>query len=131
MDRLTWHFPTGARESPAYYLNRVFDLVGVRIHSAVAPASDLEVDILEEGVSIFADHAGAAPYPGTAFPYYPRTPNTWAVLLRGETEELDAEDFRKTDIGPGWVTCIVGQDGGASNFTVQLDLEKVDEEVSE
>jgi hypothetical protein len=129
---LTWHFQRGTREFPSYYIDE-FDLVAVRIHAEGAPTSDLEVDILENGVSIFSDHAGMDPYPGTAVPFYKRTPETWAVLLKGENEELDADDFRKSDIGPGWVTLKVGSDGGASNVTVQLDLERVSEdgEVSE
>jgi hypothetical protein len=130
---LTWHFHRGERLFASYYLADEFELVAVRIHADGAPTSDLEVDILDEGVSIFADHSGMLPYPGTAAPFYRQTPNTWATLLAGETEELDAEDFRKEDIGPGWVTLKIGSDGGASNVTVQLDLERVsdDGEVSE
>ena len=128
---LTWHFLRGERQFASYYLSESLDLVAVRIHAEGSPTSDLEVDILEEGVSIFSDHAGTEPYPGTAAPFYKRTPNTWATLLAGETEDLEADDFRKDDIGPGWVTLKVGSDGGASNVTVQLDLEFEDGEVSE
>jgi hypothetical protein len=127
MERLTWHFPTGQREAPAYYLADAYDLVAVRIHAAKTPARELEVDILEDGVSIFADTAQS--HAATATTRYRKdAPSTWVTLVGDDAAELDAENFRKDDIGPGWITALLGQDGGASNFTVQLEIEKVADE---
>lgn len=133
MDRLTWHFPgRGQREAPAYYLADGFELVAVRIRAEQAPIQvDFEVDILEEGVSIFADSDVAFQSMGTT-PYHKDSTSTYVKLVKGDSIELDAENFRKDEIGPGWVTCVIGSDGGASNVTVQLDIEAPEEpDVSE
>ena len=130
MDRvLTWHFPRGVRESPAYYMETDYQPLAVRIYAEGPPSGgDLQVDIFDDGASIFANHAGTLPYPGTAAPFYPQGPNTWASLLKGETEELDAEDFGSQEIEVGSkVTCSLGDTGGAQNITVHLELSKADE----
>jgi hypothetical protein len=126
---LTWHFPRGVRESPTCYMETDYQPEAVRILAEVAPsAGDLEVDIFVNGVSIFADHSGTLPYPGTAAPFYKQPSNTWVYLLKGETEELDAEDFGSNELGAGSkVTCVLGGTGGAQGITVHLELSKVDE----
>jgi len=127
---LTWHFPVGGDKSvPSYYMETDYQPEAVRIYAETAPtAGDVQVDIFDDGVSIFNDHAGMEPYPGTAAPFYKRTPNTWVSLLKGETEELDAEDFSSEELGVGSkITCALGTTGGAQNITVHLELSKVDE----
>ena len=128
MDRvLTWHFPVGGNgASPTYYIETDCKPEAVRIYAEVAPKTgDLEVDIFDDGASIFNSHV---PYLTSARPYRARTPNTWVFLPKGDTEELDAEDFIGGDIEAGSkVTCALGSINGAQNITVHLELSKMDE----
>jgi hypothetical protein len=130
MDKsLTWHFQRGERRFASYYLDKDYRPVAARIYAEGAPTSDFEVDILAEGVSIFADTVGASQSHGTT-PGHENPASTYARLLPGENTETDADNFCTEDIS-GWLTLQVGSDGGASNVSVQLDLERVSEEDEE
>lgn len=51
---LNWHF--GGPDQPSFYIERDYTPSHLRIYSPVAPSGgDLEIDIRDDGVSIFAD----------------------------------------------------------------------------
>ncbi len=53
---VVWHF--GSEEQPAYYAERDLTPAHLRIHAVNAPTGgDLEIDIRDDGVSIFANQA--------------------------------------------------------------------------
>jgi hypothetical protein len=53
---LTWYF--GDTAQPSYYMEKDYVPVNVRLHAVTAPAVDeLEVDITDDGVSIFANQS--------------------------------------------------------------------------
>lgn len=130
MDRcLTWHFPVGGDKSvPTYYAETDYEPVAVRIYAETPPtAGDLEVDILADGVSIFNDHAVTHEATPTVMKHSDPA-NTYVILPKGDNLETDAEDFIGGYIAESsLVTCSLGQTGGASNITVHLELNKMDE----
>ena len=132
---LTWHRHitkhNETRIGPAFYMEADYEVVAVRIHSETAPTSgDVEVDILDDGVSIFSNRASSFSTPssqkgvvGTSNPV-----RTTAILLKGETTEIDAEDFNQNPIEIGsWVTCSIEKRDTCENLTVHLELLKVSE----
>jgi hypothetical protein len=132
MDRvLTWHFPKGGDKSqPAYYMETDYQPSAVRIYAEKAPAAgDCQVDIFDDGVSIFNDTATVRPYFSSTVRYSKDAASTYVILPQGDNAEVDAEDFTGNPIEAGsWVTCVLGTTGGAENVTVHLELTRMDED---
>ena len=130
---LTWNcLSSGGNKyhiGPTYYMDADYIPTAVRIIAEEAPdVEDAEFDIYDDGVTIFADRA----------PKYLHTrtgkvesdgAKTTVLLHVDESEEVDADDFAEdTVIEEGsWVTCNCVKDGGGRNFTVHLELEKLDD----
>ena len=131
---LTFHQTAGGnpqRIGPTYYMEADYTPIAVRIYAVNAPTRDAQVDIYDDGVSIFTnntpriinqttgkDETGAA--------------TTAAVLTKGQNSEDVAEDFGTTQIDKGsWVHCMLRDSGGGNNFTVQLELFSPDEPLEE
>jgi hypothetical protein len=125
---LTWHLPrTGCSDLPAFYADDDYEKVAVRIHADGAPTGgDFELDIFDDGVSIFSNHATT--YVDTAdSDSYSDPANTKVAMHKGDTAEPDAENFTSDLIDEGsWITCVVYATGGAKNVTVHLELNKFD-----
>ena len=112
----------------AYYIDGEYDKVAVRIYAGTAPVRDAEIDIFDDGVSIFSN----------------RTSRTWnittgvettgadateAILPAGENSEELAEDFTNSVIEKGsWLHCNLVDAGGGKDFTVQVELHQVSED---
>ena len=126
---LTWHYAESGSILPAFYADEDYEKVAVRIHADTAPNSgDFEVDIFDDGVSIFNSHAM-----DTVFSELGRAktavPVTKVVLPKGDTAEVDAEDFTAVSIEEGsWLTCVVYNIGGAANVTIHLEVDRLGEE---
>jgi len=59
---LVWHF--GSSEQPAYYMERDYTPTAVRLYARiVASGGDLEVDIRDDGASIFANQSSEVTTP--------------------------------------------------------------------
>ena len=54
---LNWHIPYPGAPLPAFYMERDYVPEKVRIYAQDAPSSDFEVDIRDDGATIFADRA--------------------------------------------------------------------------
>lgn len=127
---LTWHFPEGGDKSqPTYYAETDYEPMAVRIIADVAPASgDCQVDIFDDGVSIFSNNAAHYVYVSSTQRERSDPANTYVILPEGDNLEADAEDFAPGYIEAGsLVTCALGSTGGARNVTVHLELSKMDE----
>jgi hypothetical protein len=116
------------RIGPTYYIEADYEKVAVRIYAETAPTRDAEIDIFDDGVSIFNSRASTH----ISLPSGFRTvtsDKTTAVLAGGENSEVDAEDFNDTPIEKGsWIHCNLVDAGGGKNFTVQLELRQVSED---
>ncbi len=206
---LTWIIPEkvrdGTRQGGTFYIEEDYDKLAVRIHARVAPSlGDLEVDIMDDGVSIFNDRASSyatksivaseiefgthsataftvgetingatsgasgkiltkSSSPGhltltligtTAFTkgetitgassgatgtvdafvrggnpivFTSDASKTGVILSEGDNEGEDAEDFNDNTIEVGsWLSCDIGETGGAKDITVSLELERQD-----
>ena len=108
---LTWRVNgIGETLGEVYYMERDYIPLHVRIYSRIAPVKgDLEVDIKDDGETIFGDYA---------------------ILGQGENGTAMAEDFL-TDIvleEGSWVSLDIVDTGGANEFTVHLELESLTED---
>lgn len=127
------HGTTGneTRMLPTYYIEADYTPVAVRIHAEDAPTSDAEVDIFDDGVSIFNSRASNLINPSSGV----RTivQNTTAVVLpAGSKSEENAEDFSNTLIEEGsWVHCSLVNAGGGFDFSVHLEISSSDEPLTE
>ena len=131
---LTWHEPdlngNHGRIGPTYYIESDYEPVAVRIQAVVAPdGGELEIDILDDGVSIFENRTSRLTNPtdviGKTIDF--GTPSTIAVLSKGENTEVDAETFI-TDLtieSGSWVYCEIVNQGDCRNVTVHLELAKL------
>ncbi len=132
---LTFHRtePSGneVRMSPsAYYIERGYTPVAVRIYAETAPLVDALVDTFDDGVSIFNNRTSRIINPisgvnqsGAAV--------TAVSLPEGTRSEEHAEDFSASIIAEGsWVYATLVC-GGGRNFSVQLELHSEDEEATE
>lgn len=131
---LTFHRlePAGnaVRMSPsAYYIDEDSKPVAVRIYAEDAPLGDMEVDIFDDGTSIFTDNASYSFNLTTGVTS--GTANTKVLLVKGENGEEFAENFAEgTVIEEGsWVWCVLEKANGAKNVTVQLELESMSEDI--
>jgi len=131
---LTWHLSSvGSKEErvgPAYFIETDYVPVAVRIHAEIAPhLTDAAFDIFDDGVSIFADRGSKVKNHITGA-ILSDVSTTTVLLMKGETEEVDAEDFKEyLHIEKGsWVTCEVKEGGQGKNFSVHLELLRVEEE---
>lgn len=112
---LTWHIDHrrggDASQGPLYYADHDYTPGAFRILARQVPATELRVDIRDDGVSIF--NLG------------------YAELTRGETLEENAEDYpaEVAVIAEGSVISLhVVRTGEADDFTCELEVEW-DEEV--
>jgi len=130
---LVWHYHDSVgnetRMAPsAYYIDADYAKVAVRIYAETAPLSDAEIDIFDDGTSIFRSNAFTKFNLSTAR----RTvvsDTTTVVLVKGQNSDEVAENFNDTPIEEGsWVYCNLVDAGGGSNFTVQLELRQVSED---
>lgn len=99
---LNWFF-NGQPELPAYYAEQGYNAENIRLYSSGAPGKVCKVDIRDDGVSILSHYA---------------------ELSGQETLEELAGVFSSTSIDEGSViTCHIIDAGGASNLSIQLELE--------
>lgn len=126
---MTWHVPDVPFpvSLPRYYADADFQKDALRVYADIAPVEgDLEIDIRADGVSIFQNQPS---YSFTTDGQRINTPTSTAVLIKGENEELDGEDFNDGSIEEGaWVTCHIENARGAKGITIQLELTKVGQE---
>ena len=127
---LSWFIPgtptsNTARQGPTFYIESSYEPTAVRIYAEKAPTiSDMEIDIFDDGVSLFNNRRDE---PGVNVKSFPLAKTT-VLLPAGEHEELDAEDFVGEDIEEGsWVYLIIPVSAGAQNITIQLELEDASE----
>ena len=114
--------------APAYYIDADYEKVAVRIHANTAPTREAKIDILDDGVSIFADQGQQSVHLTTGV-ISTLGSGTSATLAAGENSEESAEDFAEGNIEEGsWLTCKLVNAGGGKNFTVQLELHQVSED---
>lgn len=99
---LNWFF-NGQPEMTAYYAEQGYSPENIRLYSSAAPGRTCKVDIRDDGVSILSHYA---------------------ELSGQETLEDLAGVFSSTGIDEGSViTCHIIDAGGASNLSIQLELE--------
>ena len=128
---LTWAYENCANQTyigPRYYIEHDSEPISVRLHAGIAPTlDDAEVDILVDGVTIFADRT-VAPIRTSGTPYT-YTPSTTAVLCMGDNYEDSAEDFKDplVILAGSWVWCVPKKDGGGKDFSVHLVLSELNE----
>lgn len=126
-----WHIPHPGARLPRYYVKQDIAPVKLIIMAEQAPGIDCEVDIRDDGVTIFADR-GLRPT-SKAASRLTGTSKTTAVLPKGATLEEAAEDFVEGVIieAGSVLSCHEIDFGGASNITVQLEVEDVEDEDDE
>lgn len=112
----------------AYYLEKDYNKVAVRIYAERVPQRDAKIDIFDDGVSIFKNRAvdGINRTTGvrTSAPAV-----TEAILSKDNNAAEIAGDFTDDVIaGDSWVHCNLVDAGGGKNFTVQLELEELEGE---
>ena len=111
----------------AYYLDGEYDKVAVRIYAEKAPVRDAQIDIFDDGVSIFSNRTSKA-YNPTSGEDITGEATTTVTLPVGENSEEIAENFTTDLIKEGsWVYCNLVDSGGGYNFTVQLELSQMSE----
>lgn len=131
---LTFHGLNATSNSlgATYYIEGDYTPVAVRIYAEKAPQGDTNIDIYDDGVSIFGNRTPLTYSTG-------RTDDptvTAAVLSAGLNSEEHAEDFATDSEGTitiekgSWVHCTLDGDG-ANNISVQLELYTGDEELTE
>lgn len=120
----------GSRIGAAYYMEADYSPVAVRIEAEKAPSDgELEVDIYDDGVSIFTNTAAVfSAAPTTKGPTLTSNPSKTTVSLTvGQTHEELVANFKSGNIAEGsWITCKIFENRGASNITVQLELEEIE-----
>ena len=126
---LTWFIPDSPNpvSLPRYYMDADYEKVGLRVYAEQAPVEDdLGIDIQADGVSIFQNQSSTT---FTTGGQRTTTPVTTPVLNKGETSQDDAPDFND-DLIPAesWVSCVISDMSGAKRITIQLELDKVDEQ---
>jgi len=115
---------------PRYYMEADYAPIAVRTYVQVPPSSeDAEFDIYVDGVSIFANRASNTVYEQGGVQTY-ATAITKQIIDDGESEQVDAEDFRNELVieQGSWVSCRLIKDGGGQNFSIHLELSELDEE---
>lgn len=130
---ITWHIPYPGFPLSQFYVERDYTPEKVRILAENAPGgTESKIDIRDDGVSIFVEKGlhpeskSASRLIGTSIQ------NT--TLPKGATVEEDADDLPESPpaIEAGSVlTCHEIDLAGASNVTVQLELESLDDEDEE
>jgi hypothetical protein len=110
---------------PAYYLEKDFDPVAVRIRAESAPtASEAVFEIYADGVPIMNDYSFS--YSDYIIDTQHYSGNYDFTLTKTETTDDMADDFNGNSLEAGtWVTCVIKEDGSGKNFTVQLELDEV------
>lgn len=113
------------RIGPTYYMDGDYMPVALRVHAEGAPSDrTLEIDILDDGVSIFTNRASIQNNAITSA-VERQTTQTTGSLPKGENTEDNADVFKSGKIAEGsWVHCEMPYDGNARNVTIQLELEK-------
>ncbi len=115
----------------AYYMDADYDKVAVRLYAEKAPLRDAKFNIYDDGVSIFSNQTFKK------YNYSSGVDETGAdkyevSLPKGQNSEEIAETFNSTQIEEGsWVWCNMVDAGDGKNFTVQLELHQVSEDVQE
>lgn len=115
---------------PRYYMEADYAPIAVRTWVEVPPHNDdAEFDIYVDDVSIFADRSSNTMYQHGGVQTY-ATAVTKQVIDDGESEQVDAEDFKNELVieQGSWVTCRLIKDGGGKNFSIHLELRELDEE---
>ncbi len=106
---LNWHF-SGNPDMPAYFADKDYNPTKIRLYAtnAAVIGGGCTVDIRDDGVSILSDYAN---------------------LPAGDNLEEDAESFLVENplIEEGSViTCHMMNTGGASNISIQFELDSLD-----
>ena len=126
---VTWHIPYPGAPLARFYMERDYTPAKLRLLAEQAPSVDCEVDIRDDGTTIFADR-GLRPESKSAS-RSTGTTKTTAVLPKGANLEEAADDFPSSvaTIEEGSVlTCHEIEMGGAANVTIQLELESIGDE---
>ena len=130
---ITWHIPYPGYVLPRFYMERDYTPERVRILAEQSPlGGECRIDIRDDGTSIFAER-GLRPE-GSYVTRLIGTSKKNGVLPKGATLEEAADDFPSSveTIATGSVlTCHEIDLAGASNVTVQLELESADDEDEE
>ena len=130
---LVWHqedvVGDGARIGPTYYIEEDYEAVAVRIYAEkAAPDGDIEVDIFDDGVSIFPNTAPTLLHTESTWlkpPLEVKPAKTSVSLAKGTNEsELVDNDPKSIDKG-SWLHCEVTQSNGGRNITVSLELARI------
>ena len=129
---LVWHHEgkirgDESRIGPTYCLDADYEPVGVRIHAETAPnLEDAEFDIKVDDVSILTNRTPDRSVPVGRVGEITYT--TTVLLPRGQNYEESAEDFRKEVLlaKDSWVSCVPTNGGNGKNFTISLELDKVE-----
>jgi len=128
MRYLTWYVETPSenktREGPTFILDKDYDLKAVRMYATRAPdGDDLEVDILDDGSTIFGSTTtNTDGYVGTVS--YTAKANR-PILIPGEHDEDEFDAFRQQDYMEegSQVYLQFVSTGGAKGVTVTLEIE--------
>lgn len=132
---LTFHFHgqsgNETRMLPAYYMEADYTPVAVRINAEDAPLADAQIDIFDDGVSIFNNRT-PLDYHYSTQKAQTKAAVTAAFLSGGVNSDENAEDFRASIIEKGsWVHCNLVTGGGGKNFSVQFELFSAEEPLVE
>ena len=117
-----------ARIGPTYYMDADYVPIAARLYAETAPKRDAELDIFDDGVSIFPNRTPTQ-HNATTGVDITGAAKTTIVLSEGQNGESFAGDFNDNPIEEGsWVHCEIVQSGDGKNFTVQLDVERLSSE---
>ena len=137
---LNWHetnlTPSDEPFGATYYLEQDYTPVRVRLYARNAPnGGDLEVDIRDDDVSILADRASSYKKPTSIGDVYSQdATNQTTILAKGSNLNEMADSFLSNEpvLAEGsLITCYLIRANGASDITVQLELESLVEEEEE
>jgi len=128
MRYLTWYIETPnenkAREGPTFILDKDYDIKALRMYSTIAPdGDDLEIDILDDGSTIFGSTTTTTDGYVADVSYTARADRP--MLQPGEHDEVEFEGFRDDDYmeeGSEVYLQFVST-GGAKGVTVILEIE--------
>ena len=123
---LTWHHkePVGneVRIGPTYYIEADSVPIATRIYAEFAPTCDAQVDIFNDGVSIFENRTPTQ-INQTSGKNETGDAVTEAVLGLGHNSVEFSGNLEEDTIEEGsWVHCNLVDSGGGRNFTIHLEV---------
>lgn len=128
---LLWHIRSHDDLSslPRFFMDADYEKVALRVYADTAPVTDdLAVDIQADGVSIFNNLPTNT---FTTLGHRITIPTTTPILNKGENEETEIQDLNGELIpNSSWVTLVLSELQGAKGITIQLELNRIDQEDS-